>query len=155
MSTTTIKTIPTANSSHPQRFGNGAVRVCRRGRGGNGGGNDTAGSDIVLVALSRPKSRNALNDATYEDLTALLRLAKRDDTIGAVVLTGTGQYFSSGADLKENFEAGAFVPRQEGRRSLHLPVGQFMLELVSFPKLLAAAVQGPVRKTVCCCSCLC
>ena len=58
-------------------------------------------SGILLVALSCPKSRNAFSDEMYMDLIHLLDYARDVDTITAVVFTGDGPYFSSGANLKE------------------------------------------------------
>jgi len=111
---------------------NRRLQSCRRGRE----------RKILLVALCRPQSRNALDDATYEDLTEVLRTSARDPSISAIVLTGSGEYFSSGADLKSS---SGFVPEEGGRHSLFKPVGKFMMELVHFPKIIAAAVNGPVR----------
>lgn len=114
----------------PKAFGKRTVQICRRGKGRN----------ILYVALSRPEVRNCLSDESYDDLTEVLRMAARDPSISAVVLTGCGEYFSSGADLK----SGSFTPEKGGRHTLFKPVGRFMMELVSFPKILAAAVNGPV-----------
>lgn len=113
----------------PCALGSGTLQVCRRGRNGN----------VILAAMARPDRRNALNDASYEDLIALLRLSARDPSVACIVLTGFGDFFSSGADLK----AGGFEPTREGRQTLHKPAGRFMMEIISFPKILAAAVQGP------------
>lgn len=127
----------TTEASTPKPFGsNGTVVTCRRGAQGS----------ILLVALNRPELRNAIDDRVYEDLTKILRQCARDPTVSAVVLTGCGPYFSSGADLKSN--TNGFVPEKGGRHSLFKPVGSFMMEIVSFPKLLAAAVNGPVSEHI-------
>jgi Delta3-Delta2-enoyl-CoA isomerase len=113
----------------PSEFGKGSLRVCRRGRDKN----------ILLVAFSKTKVRNAINDEVYDDLIAALKLAASDDSLSAVVLTGSGDFFSSGADLR----GGTFSPEPGGRRTVQKPAGRFMLEVIAFPKLLAAAVNGP------------
>ena len=115
--------------SAPAPFGNGTLQISRRGSQRN----------IVLVALSRPNVRNAINDQVYEDLIGILQQSKRDASVAAVVLTGSGDFFSSGADLK----GGHFAPEPGGRRTRHKPSGRCLLEILSFPKLLAAAVNGP------------
>jgi enoyl-CoA hydratase/carnithine racemase len=53
----------------------------------------------AVVRLNRPEKKNALNRAARRDLLAALtslRAASR-----AIVLTGCGDSFSSGVDLKE------------------------------------------------------
>jgi 1,4-dihydroxy-2-naphthoyl-CoA synthase len=58
-------------------------------------------SGILLVALYAPKSRNAFSDQMYQDLIHVFDYATHNEHIVAVVLTGHGPYFSSGANLKE------------------------------------------------------
>jgi hypothetical protein len=43
---------------------------------------------VGLVTLSRPKQLNALNDALMNDLGEALREFDKDETIGAIVITG-------------------------------------------------------------------
>lgn len=113
----------------PSAFGNGTLRVCRRGRDNN----------ILLVAFSRTQVRNAIDDEVYDDLVDVLQRAASDDSLSAIVLTGSGDFFSSGADLR----GGNFSPEPGGRRTAQKPAGRFMLEIITFPKILAAAVNGP------------
>lgn len=82
---------------------------------------------------------NAFNDDMYEDLIDLMNETAADATIGALVLTGSGPYFSSGADLKD----ANFKPEAGGRRTEQKPAGRFMMALINYPKVIAAAVQGP------------
>jgi len=121
----------------PAKFGRGNLLVCRRGRKGN----------VVVAALHRPDTHNAFHDAMYEDLIELLQLSARDDSVAALVLSGTGPYFSSGADLKADGGLAAAVKESEesigGREMLRKPAGRFMMALIAFPKVIAAAVQGP------------
>lgn len=55
---------------------------------------------VTVLSLNRPASKNALNRALIEALGAALERAAGDATIRAVVLTGTGGSFCSGADIK-------------------------------------------------------
>jgi enoyl-CoA hydratase/carnithine racemase len=109
--------------------GRGTLRSCRRG----------AKNSILLVALTRLRVNNAFNDDVYEDLIDVLHWTSKDSSIAAIVLTGSGPYFSSGADLKGN----TYSPEQSGRQTLHKPAGRFMLALIAYPKIIAAAVNGP------------
>src|SRR5450759_3560138 len=55
----------------------------------------------ATVELNRPEVLNAWNRQLGVDLLAALRNAAEDDAVRAVVLTGAGRAFSSGADLKD------------------------------------------------------
>lgn len=55
---------------------------------------------IATLTLNRPAARNALTAAMFLDMERMLIEIESDDEIRAVVLTGTGRGFSSGADLK-------------------------------------------------------
>jgi enoyl-CoA hydratase/carnithine racemase len=54
---------------------------------------------VATITLNRPRQRNALGDGMREDLADAYRRCDRDDTIRAVVLTGTPPAFCAGADL--------------------------------------------------------
>jgi 2-(1,2-epoxy-1,2-dihydrophenyl)acetyl-CoA isomerase len=55
----------------------------------------------VKIELSRPERMNAWSSALSADLLTALRAAAADDGVRAVMLTGAGRAFCSGADLKE------------------------------------------------------
>ena len=55
----------------------------------------------VKLELNRPERMNALNKQLRIDLLAAVEQVGGDDEIRAVVLTGAGRAFSSGADLKD------------------------------------------------------
>ncbi len=54
---------------------------------------------VLVLTISDPATRNALGPAVYERGVEALRRAEEDDEIGAVVLTGAGDAFSSGGNL--------------------------------------------------------
>lgn len=56
---------------------------------------------VRVLTLNRPASRNALNRGLIRALYAALKAADGDDTVRAVVLTGTDPAFCAGIDLKE------------------------------------------------------
>ena len=58
--------------------------------------------DIAHVALNRPHRLNALNLGLITDLHSAASAVDSDPKIRAVVLTGTGRAFCSGADLMGN-----------------------------------------------------
>ena len=58
-----------------------------------------ARDSIAQITLNRPEKRNALNDDLIAALKDALRRADQDDAVRAVILTGSGSDFCSGADL--------------------------------------------------------
>ena len=99
---------------------------------------DIDSKGVATITLNRPKRRNAFNDALYSDLAAALAFVDGRDDVGAVMLTGAGSFFSSGADL-----SGASEDSGEPQPSIKRPVGQFMMALHHFSKPIAACVNGP------------
>ncbi|MCB9450523.1 MAG: enoyl-CoA hydratase/isomerase family protein [Anaerolineaceae bacterium] len=57
---------------------------------------------VGTITLNRPDSYNALSTKTLEELKHVFRQVERDKAVRAVVLTGAGKGFSTGADLTEN-----------------------------------------------------
>jgi enoyl-CoA hydratase len=56
---------------------------------------------VGLIRLNRPKALNALCDQLMSELGTQLRAFDADDTIGAIVITGSDRAFAAGADIKE------------------------------------------------------
>jgi 2-(1,2-epoxy-1,2-dihydrophenyl)acetyl-CoA isomerase len=56
----------------------------------------------VKLELNRPDRRNALNSQLRVDLLEAVQDVAEDDEVRAVLLTGAGRGFSSGADLRED-----------------------------------------------------
>ena len=56
---------------------------------------------VALVRLNRPQALNALNVRLKEELTAAVAALDDDETVGAIVLTGSDKAFAAGADIKE------------------------------------------------------
>jgi trans-feruloyl-CoA hydratase/vanillin synthase len=58
---------------------------------------------IAWVELNRPEKRNAMNPALNAEMVEVLETLDADDDCGVLVLTGAGEAFSAGMDLKEYF----------------------------------------------------
>lgn len=61
----------------------------------------TVASGVAMITLNRPANRNALSTEMVEALAASLEQVIADESVRAIVLTGTGTVFCAGADLKE------------------------------------------------------
>ena len=73
-----------------------------------------------------------------------------NNNYAGILLTGTGDYFSSGADLTSSHDVVVTTNDTHDNDTTdtistlqHRPAGQFMKQWISFPKLKCAAVNGP------------
>lgn len=66
---------------------------------------------VAWVTLNRPDKRNAISPAINSRMLEILDEVEADDNVGLMVLTGAGDSFSAGMDLKEYFRQ----PEAEGR----------------------------------------
>ncbi|WP_105430791.1 MULTISPECIES: p-hydroxycinnamoyl CoA hydratase/lyase [Neorhizobium] len=60
---------------------------------------------IAWVKLNRPDKRNAMSVGLAEDMIRVLDALEIDDRAGVIILTGEGDAFSAGMDLKDFFRA--------------------------------------------------
>jgi enoyl-CoA hydratase len=56
---------------------------------------------IAIVRFNRPSQRNTLSFSTLKELKSILATLVPREDIGAIILTGTGDVFASGADIRE------------------------------------------------------
>jgi enoyl-CoA hydratase/carnithine racemase len=64
-----------------------------------------AGS-VVNLRFNHPKSYNALSEKLVLETEAAFHEAGADSSVSALVVTGTGKYFTSGADLATILQPG-------------------------------------------------
>ncbi|EEC02706.1 enoyl-CoA hydratase, putative, partial [Ixodes scapularis] len=96
------------------------------------------------IRFNRPSKRNSITLEMYEEVIKLLKDAGQRDDVKFLVLTGTGEFFSSGNDL------GNFAKQmQTGRSQLELAkeaaelVRRYVAEFINFPKPAMALINGP------------
>jgi len=91
---------------------------------------------IALVTLNRPEARNAVSPEVSQTMAAILDEVEADPELRAVVITGKGEVFCAGADLK--------VVAQGNANDIARGKGGFAgLVTRDFPKPIIAAVNGP------------
>ena len=96
----------------------------------------------ATITLNRPDALNAFDTQLATELGAAVREVAEDDAVRAVVVTGAGRAFSSGADLKAGFEPGPDgVP--DVRTALEERYHPFIIGIRRMPKPVVAAVNGP------------
>ncbi len=58
---------------------------------------------IAWVTMNRPEKRNAMSPTLNREMLEVVDLLEQDDRCGVLVLTGAGESFAAGMDLKEYF----------------------------------------------------
>src|ERR1700730_1141165 len=71
---------------------------------------------IAWVELHRPEKRNAMNPKLNSEMIEVLEALDADDDAGVLVLTGAGDAFSAGMDLKEYFREVDAAPAHVQRK---------------------------------------
>jgi 2-(1,2-epoxy-1,2-dihydrophenyl)acetyl-CoA isomerase len=95
---------------------------------------------VATIQLNSPERMNAWSAEVSDNLSAALRDAAADDGVRAVVLTGTGRAFCSGADLKANAqEAQAGELDTDATLRAYNPIITAIREM---PKPVITAVNG-------------
>jgi enoyl-CoA hydratase/carnithine racemase len=90
---------------------------------------------VTELTLHRPDGKNAFDRALFSAVRDELERTAIDDSVSVVLVTGAGDAFSAGADLREAADRGR---RAEGRARYR----EFMDAIEGFPKPLVAAVNG-------------
>jgi len=74
---------------------------------------------IAWVTLNRPEKRNAMSPTLNREMVEVLETLEQDATAGVLVLTGAGEAWTAGMDLKEYFretDAGPEILQEKIRR---------------------------------------
>jgi enoyl-CoA hydratase/carnithine racemase len=87
---------------------------------------------VGVLTLNRPEQRNALNAELRGELARALKEFDLDESVRAIVITGSGSVFCAGADLKEMAATGLTV----------IP-SDFIPDIGAVSKVVIAAVNGP------------
>ncbi|HEX3095256.1 MAG TPA: crotonase/enoyl-CoA hydratase family protein [Candidatus Angelobacter sp.] len=90
---------------------------------------------VLSVTINRPEVRNAVDSATAAALASAFKEFEANDALCAAVLTGAGETFCAGADLREVAEGRRATVEENGPG----PMGPTWLRL---SKPVIAAVEG-------------
>ncbi len=92
---------------------------------------------VATVKLNRPKVLNAMNKQLWLDFQEALGDVKNDPEIKALIVTGEGRAFSTGADLKESKTRTA-----EEYRDYLVELQETSRKIIRFEKPTIAAING-------------
>jgi enoyl-CoA hydratase len=91
---------------------------------------------VVTLTLNRPDKKNALSIALRDEVSDALDAVAGDDAVKTVVITGAGDVFSSGFDLRE-------FQQPDLSERLWASSDRFHATVLRFPLPIVAAVNGP------------
>ena len=106
---------------------------------------------VAAVTLNRPERRNALHPDMYEAVPRLLERFAADDAVGAVLITGAGDAFCAGGDVRDGGSANQLPADARDRgpdaeiaaRAAILADNARMVTLLrDIPKITIAALPG-------------
>lgn len=97
--------------------------------------------EITTITLNRPQSKNAMNPQMHFDMRDALAEVERDDGCRVLVITGAGDSFCAGMDVKQYFYDTENAPAQ--RAEARKAAFEWMFRrLRLLPKPTIAAVNG-------------
>ncbi|HZW99185.1 MAG TPA: enoyl-CoA hydratase-related protein [Trueperaceae bacterium] len=96
---------------------------------------------VRVLTLDRPEVKNALSRTLRTELHAAVVEAGADDAVRAVVITGAGDAFCAGLDLRELEGTVSLTPAEHREDTTAL--AELFLAIVASPKPVVAAVNGP------------
>ncbi len=93
-----------------------------------------------LIFLARPEKRNALNPTLVKSLKDILIEFKRSDDVKSIIITGEGNSFCAGADLKylKSLSTNSTIENYNDSKSL----SELFIMIYEYPKPTIAAVNG-------------
>jgi 2-(1,2-epoxy-1,2-dihydrophenyl)acetyl-CoA isomerase len=100
---------------------------------------------VARLTLDRPDAKNALTVEMRDDIVAAVRSARADDNVRALLITGAGDAFCAGMDLRASTVTNAGQPGFDPRatsEALRVGVQTFIRELWELDKPTVAAVNG-------------
>ena len=97
---------------------------------------------IAILTLNRPDKMNAINAAMRELFPRALQEVQEDDNLRALIITGAGRGFCSGADVAAQAARAAGQQVDTSRKTILALVGNLILAFEKINKPIIAAVNG-------------
>jgi trans-feruloyl-CoA hydratase/vanillin synthase len=97
---------------------------------------------IVTLTIDRPEKRNAMNPLMHQQLRAALNDLRFDPATRVLIVTGTGESFCAGQDLKEMFFEMEAQQAIVARKNVRAIAQEWNQTLRLFPAPTIAAVNG-------------
>ena len=103
-----------------------------------------AAGSIAKITINRPEVRNAFRPQTLQELTRAFDMARDDPRVGAIILTGHGDYaFCSGGDQRIRGDDGYIGDDELAQQGIgRLNVLDLQIQIRRTPKPVVAMVAG-------------
>jgi naphthoate synthase len=129
-----------------REFGSRTIPAWEIGAGGEKFGDITylVAEGIAKITINRPDVRNAFRPETLAELRIAFDLARDDDQVGVIILTGAGdEAFCSGGDINVRGDDGYIGSDALGKKGIgRLNVLDLQVQIRRTPKPVIAMVAG-------------
>jgi methylglutaconyl-CoA hydratase len=95
---------------------------------------------VARLTLNRPEAKNAMSQALMRELSAAAGQLAADESVRVIVLTGAGEVFSAGGDLKGMTQQAANT--RQGRIADATEFATILGQLNGLPKPLIGRING-------------
>lgn len=104
---------------------------------------EVGGDGVATLTINRPERMNALRPQTSAEMLEAIAMARDDDAVRCLLVTGTGRGFCAGDDFQAIFLAGDRGDRQRQRKIDRIKRGERSLDvLFALEKPTIAAING-------------
>ena len=94
---------------------------------------------VAIITLNRPELYNALNQLMYQELLSAFETIRTDKAVRAVILTGNGKGFCSGADL---VELNSLMGKMSVGEALRNGLNRIIMTIRNLEKPVICAING-------------
>ncbi len=99
---------------------------------------------VAKITLNRPQTYNGYHQHMIEEIIGAIDLARQDDEIRVLIITGTGKAFCAGGDISGSAESRSRFGEHAMNHLLEMREGfhQLVLSMDRFDKPIIAAING-------------
>lgn len=98
----------------------------------------------ATIILNRPEQKNAITSEMVQKFQIALSDLHQEKGVRAVIITGAGDFFSSGTDLKELKNKSLEQNAMDIWHEDSIQFCEMVEQMLRFPKPIIAAVNGPI-----------